>query len=115
MADIPGDDAGKEWFEVFNTTDRLINIVNDLLIISGLEKKDSELNIGEVSIPELLKDVLPLCKAKAAEKNLQIIEKGAENLPVIEADYFRLQQVFINLIDNAVKLTAAAAGGNVGT
>jgi len=84
-------------------TDRLINIINDLLSISELEARSIELQFGEVDLRNLVENLIKTFDPRVKAKGLYLKLDAARDLPVIEADSFRLEQMFINLIDNAVK------------
>lgn len=90
-------------------TDRLINIVEDLLILSELEKRDFTLKISAVRPSELIRNIVQIFRPKMEEKNLELYLELPDNLPVMEADEFKLEQLFVNLIDNAVKYTEAGS------
>jgi two-component system phosphate regulon sensor histidine kinase PhoR len=86
-------------------TDRLINIVNDLLLLSGLEEKDAKLEIELVDVPVLVESIAKIFQQKILEKKLDLQVQKSDNIPSIEGDPYKLEQMFINLIDNAVKYT----------
>ncbi len=92
-------------------TDRLINIVSDLLVLSEVEGRDilSEENgnsdFEDVNIIEVIKSSLEALRSKAAEKGLNVSYKPPKDNITITANRFLLEQMFINLIDNAVKYT----------
>lgn len=90
---------------VKRNTERLINIVSDLLVLSDLEERGNRFEFSEVDIKKLIKNVVKLFEPKAKEKNLDLNVKIENGLPLIKADLFKLEQMFINLIDNAVKYT----------
>ncbi len=85
-------------------TERLINIIQDLQLLSELEETE-KLEREEVNLKKLLVPILKLFDQKVKEKNLEFKLKGDKRLPKIHADPFKLEQMFINLIDNAVKYT----------
>jgi len=84
--------------------DRLVNLVDDLDEISKLESGEQLLYKENFIIQELVKDVYESLALKAEEKQIKMqIKKGCE-LPLgVHADKEKIRQVFINLIDNAIK------------
>ena len=89
--------------------DRLINIVSDLLVLSEVEGRDvlSEDNVDfeDVNVDEVIRSSLEALKSKAMEKGLKVSFKQSPRDKIITASRFLLEQMFINLIDNAVKYT----------
>ncbi len=84
--------------------DRLVNLVDDLDEISKLESGEQMLYKENFVIQELIKDVYESLALKAEEKQLKMhIKKGCELPLVVHADKEKIRQVFINLIDNAIK------------
>ncbi len=86
-------------------TNRLINIVNDLLLLSELENTGSKLELKKTNLNTLIANTLVIFQQKANEKNLKLKFKTDKDLPEIKADGFKLEQMLLNLIDNAVKYT----------
>lgn len=86
-------------------TNRLINIVNDLLVLSELENPNFELNFEKVNLIDIFKNVEKLFFEKLKSKSLELKLSIKTDLPFITADSFRLEQVLINLVDNAIKYT----------
>ena len=86
-------------------TDRLINIVNDLLFLSKLEEKDEKLEIEKVDMQELISKILKMFEQKLKSKNLRLKFEITDELLLISVDPFKIEQMFINLIDNAIKYT----------
>jgi len=85
-------------------TDRLINIVKDLMILSSLEH-EQELELEDVNIQGIVEQVKKIYVDRLQEKNLSFTLE-ADNGPFnAQVDPFKFEQVFINLIDNAIKYT----------
>jgi two-component system phosphate regulon sensor histidine kinase PhoR len=86
-------------------TDRMISIIRDLLLVSQFEEKNAGLELGPVDVEEMVRGILALFEKSIREKGLSasvIVQDGAM---IISADSFKLEQLFINLIDNALKYT----------
>ncbi|RLE05479.1 MAG: PAS domain-containing sensor histidine kinase, partial [Candidatus Aminicenantes bacterium] len=95
----------KRYLEIIKKhTERLINIVQDLLLLSELEEKGLSEAREDVDLKDMVEDVFKIFKQKAEEKNLKL-SLVSENKPVVRGDPFKLEQMFINLIDNAIKYT----------
>jgi two-component system phosphate regulon sensor histidine kinase PhoR len=88
-------------------TDRLINIVQDLMILSEIEEIGMKLDLDRVEINETISNILKIFKPRIDGKGLRVeLDLGTE-IPAISADQLKLEQAFINLVDNAVKYTDA--------
>jgi two-component system phosphate regulon sensor histidine kinase PhoR len=85
--------------------ERLINIVTDLLTLSQVEEKSVALEIEEVDVRTLAEYAFKIFEPRAREKNLSMELRAEPHLPRLKGDPFRLEQLLINLIDNAVKYT----------
>jgi|YNPMSStandDraft_2_1061718.scaffolds.fasta_scaffold03287_2 two-component system phosphate regulon sensor histidine kinase PhoR len=84
-------------------TNRLINIVQDLLLLSELEQPNTKLIKTSVDLNIIIDNVLKIFEQKLKEKNLQIQVSYKSHYPKLVVDIFKMEQVFINLIDNAIK------------
>jgi two-component system phosphate regulon sensor histidine kinase PhoR len=85
-------------------TDRLINIVNDLLLLSDLEERN-RIEVEEVNVKNLVENVLTIFDHRLQEKGLSLTLGIPDNIPGIKADAFKLEQMLVNLLDNAIKYT----------
>lgn len=96
---------GKKYLEIVErNTDRLINIVNDLLLLSSLEEK-AVLEVEDIDLGGFLENVIRIFDQRLKDKQLSLVIDMKENLPPIKADLFKLEQMLVNLLDNAVKYT----------
>ncbi len=84
---------------------RLTQLVNDLLDFSKLKHKTISLRIQPIGMRELTDVVLTLAKPLIGKKSLQIINSISSDIPLVNADENRVQQILLNLICNAVKFT----------
>ncbi len=85
--------------------ERLTNIVSDLLLLSELESRERRFQIEEVNLKEMVGDILKIFEKQLKEKKISFGLDIPAELPRIKADPFWLEQVFMNLIDNAIKYT----------
>jgi signal transduction histidine kinase/class 3 adenylate cyclase/CheY-like chemotaxis protein len=84
---------------------RLSNLVNDILDFAKLKHKTIELQIQPVGMREITDVVLFLSQPLVGKKSLQLINTIASDLPLVDADENRLQQILYNLIGNGIKFT----------
>ncbi|MCD4819426.1 MAG: HAMP domain-containing protein [Candidatus Cloacimonetes bacterium] len=98
-------DLGSDYSHYFNilkrNTDRLIYIVNDILTLSEIETTH-QLSLEKMDIRKILQNSINIFQQNAIEKKIKITTNFAK-IPKIKVDPFRLEQVFVNLIDNSIK------------
>lgn len=86
------------------STERLINLVNDMLNVSRIEAGRIEIKPSIFDIQTLVDDVIAEVTPKANEKMVRLeVEKSA--LPKVFADPDKVHQVLLNLIGNSLKFT----------
>jgi two-component system phosphate regulon sensor histidine kinase PhoR len=85
--------------------DRLINMVRDLLLLSEMEERPGGLQREEIDVKGLAENVIRIFEGQAKEKGISMSLEAPSGLPLLNADPFKIEQVFINLLDNAVKYT----------
>jgi two-component system phosphate regulon sensor histidine kinase PhoR len=103
----PDDPADAQQFLsiIEKHAERLSRLTEDLLTLSDLESGKIELDFTPIDIARLAQSVLEMFLDQADKKQVtleRILEPG---LPPVLGDFDRLQQLFINLVDYAVKYT----------
>jgi len=97
----------KEQIEVAVTqTERLNSLVQDLLNVSRVEQGRIQYNFTAVNTTKILNNIIENYQPMAAAKGIQIIYEPADGIPLAHADEGRVQEIFTNLIDNAIKYTS---------
>jgi len=84
---------------------RLSNLVNDILDFSKLRRRNIELQRKAVNLSALVHLVLSLNKPMVREKRLRLVNEVDADLPSVDADEGRLEQIMHNLVGNAIKFT----------
>ena len=91
--------------------DRMTNIVSDLLTLSRLDNDKTRWKISSYSITESLKHVTEVIRVDANAHKHTLSLVALPDIPEIEADKERIEQVLINVLSNSVKYTPD--GGNI--
>lgn len=91
---------------IYESSVRMIKLVNSLLSVSRLEKGQVELKIQDVSIESVIENCIEDIQLVAKDKGLYLeYIKPKKPLPIIKGDPDKLKEVFNNLINNAVLYT----------
>lgn len=82
---------------------RLLRLVDDLLNVNQFDKIEFDVKKANLDLHALLIDVVDQMQIKSSQNDIEINYKSDENLPEVLGDYDRLQQLFINVLHNAIK------------
>jgi two-component system phosphate regulon sensor histidine kinase PhoR len=89
---------------------RLNRLLEDILQLSRLEGDSAGLSLQLWRLEDVLRSVCPLFEQRLSDKGVALVMSGIEGCFVM-ADRERLEQVFVNLLDNALKYTQS--GGKI--
>lgn len=90
--------------DIASSTERLINLVNDMLDVSRIESGRAKYSLTEVNIADLVQEIISLLTPIASQKQIQLRFNG-QNARVIQADANKVKQILSNLIGNSLKFT----------
>ena len=112
-ASLPADKRQKYLENIHESGKKLLNLINDILDFSQVEAGKSLLNISEFSLRQLTWEILHSLQeeAKRQEIALELDFRVDSTVDRFFADRERLQQILINLLENAIKFTPP--GGKV--
>lgn len=101
----------KYIIRILLSTERMINLVNDMLSISRIETNRIEVNPEPVDLISLCKDIADeVYYSKATDKNIKFVLLE-QPIPKVLADPEKLREVLINIVGNALKFSPA--GGKI--
>ncbi len=105
------DAANKEWDSVFNSIEfagkRLIRTIDLILNMSMIQSGKIEISLVKIDINSLLRHLLNEYDAISEDKGVEFSLSNLSSSTIIESDEYIVNQVFQNLIDNALKYTKA--------
>ncbi len=100
-------DEQREYLQtVRNSSEALLDLLNDILDLSKIEAGKMELEEVNFSLYGIVQDVIKTLAVKAREKGLVLSSQMPEDLPrQVRGDPMKLRQILINLVGNAIKFT----------
>ncbi len=101
------DDEQREQFSIIEiSAQNLLTIINDILDFSKIEAGQIKLEFIDFHMHNLVNDVVRMLQYKAGDKGLRLSQHIDEKVPrFLKGDIVRLKQIFINLMNNAIKFS----------
>jgi signal transduction histidine kinase/ActR/RegA family two-component response regulator/HAMP domain-containing protein len=105
----------REFVEIIlRSTDRLVELVNDLLDVARIEADRVEIHPRPIDIGEAVREIVELMGPRIADKHQQLLTYVAPTLPLALADAGRVRQILANLVTNAHLYTEEGGRIHVG-
>jgi signal transduction histidine kinase len=99
-------EKNKRYAENITTSGRnLLNMINDLLDLAKAEAGKMTVRFENVSVPDLCRYMVSFFTPMADNKKIKIDADFADDIPVIQTDPMKLQQILFNFMSNAIKFT----------
>ena len=99
--------------QVLHEADRLQRLVYDLQELSRVEAGAYELHRKFISVQDLIADAVSRLQRQYDEKGVELITTIPEDLPPVRVDKYRIDQVMINLLGNALQYTPSGGKVNI--
>lgn len=90
-------------------TERIMRLINDLFDLSKMEEGQIDLQMEAVDLAEIMETSVLKIWIELEKKGLTLVRDIDRDIPLIEADGNRLEQIFINLLTNAIRYTEKGA------
>ena len=116
LGDELGDTAGSKRHRVFVEDIRaaglhLLGIINDVLDMAKIESGTMNVQLGDVSVADVVDDALRMVSQQLAESRHTLTVDVDKRVEIVRADELKLRQILLNLLSNAIKFTPA--GGKI--
>ena len=110
---IPEEEHPRYLKLVGDETRRLSKLIGDLLALSRLEREDATLEMSTFDINEMLRRAIIRRMGDLEKKHMEVICDFPDDPCIVRADSDRIEQVVVNLVDNAIKFTPDTGDGRM--
>ncbi|EFH89158.1 sensor histidine kinase [Ktedonobacter racemifer] len=95
-------------------TDRLIQLVEHLLLLTRMEQSKQAREMEAVDVTDLINQMIGVVQQKSKEKQIEILVTFAEESVIVVGQEALLKQLFLNILDNAIKYTPKSGKITIG-
>lgn len=99
-------DVNKMLLTIKHNTNRILNLINQLLDIRKIDKGQMHIRCEEIDIQHFINELLYIFTDQAQQKKIHLEAKFPEQLPTVWIDPNNFDKVLINLLSNALKYTS---------
>ncbi|HEC92273.1 MAG TPA: hybrid sensor histidine kinase/response regulator [Candidatus Atribacteria bacterium] len=107
------DEQKKALEVVVRSTDRLDRLIQDILDVSRLESGTMKFIPKQTDVKKMVMETVEVMQSSANSKDIKINVEVEDNIPKLVIDQERIQQVIINLLNNAIKFSQGKSVINV--
>ena len=90
---------------ILSESERMTKIVQDLLIVSRLDNRKMMWQFAVINLEDMAENIYETMRGEAEKNDQTLTLNTGRNIPVVYADKFRIEQVLVNVISNAIKYT----------
>ncbi len=100
--DLPTEERQRILETMKRHSDRLNALVEDLLVLTRLEARQVETEFSTIRVDAFFRQLVKDWDNRSNKKDVTIVVNVADDLPTLDVDALRLEQVMFNLLENAV-------------
>lgn len=101
---VPAEMYREFLLDISSEIDRMTNIVNDLLSLVRNDPNEAKVNVSDIDVNKMLRDVVKRLSPLAGDKNIELSFQAAKDV-VLRGDEVKLMLAVSNLVDNGIKYT----------
>jgi PAS domain S-box-containing protein len=102
------DEQQQYLHEIYNSTKRMVDLVNALLNVSRIDLGTLSIEPEPVNLVEVAESIISELRPQIEQKKMKIVKDFGDNLPLLDGDPKLVRILFQNLLSNAVKYTPDA-------
>ncbi len=96
--------------KILSSSKHLLDLINNVLDMAKIDSGKMKLAFEEISVPDIINEILDIFKEKSADNNIILKNKLDPDLPFIKANSRAFKQILFNLLSNAIKFSDQEGG-----